>query len=103
MIHTFPPNTPFYRVTTVGRTWRDVLSGRGALYLSPAGNRYNVVLQQAAYVCDDLDVAVSEFAYYAARDWQDRLGVRVLCRTGLAGPPRESAHPSGAQPSSGRL
>ena len=74
MIHNLTPHTPFYRVTKVGRKWGDVLSGRGALYLSPAGNRYNVVLQQAAYVCDDLDVAVSEFAYYAARDWQDRLG-----------------------------
>ncbi len=74
MIHTFVPKTPFYRVTTAGRKWGDVLSGRGALYLSPVGNRYNVVFQQAAYVCDDLDVAVSEFGYYAARDWQDRLG-----------------------------
>jgi hypothetical protein len=51
-----------------------VLSSRGALYLSATGNRYNTVLQQAAYVCDDLTVAVTEFAYYAARDWQDRLG-----------------------------
>ncbi len=74
MIHPLVPNTPFYRVTTVGRRWGDVLSGRGALYLPPAGNRYNVVLQQAAYVCDDLGVAVTEFAYYAARDWQDRIG-----------------------------
>jgi hypothetical protein len=50
-----------------------VLSGRGALYLSATGNRYNTVLQQAAYVSDDLGVAVTEFAYYAGRDWQDRL------------------------------
>ena len=50
-----------------GRRWRDVLSGRGALYLSATGNRYNTVLQQAAYVSDDLRVAVTEFAYYAAR------------------------------------
>jgi hypothetical protein len=32
------------------------------------------ILQQAAYVSDDLAVAVTEFAYHAARDWQDRLG-----------------------------
>jgi hypothetical protein len=51
-----------------------VLSGRGALYLSATGNRYNTVLQQAAYVSDDLQVAVTEFAYYAARDWQDQFG-----------------------------
>jgi hypothetical protein len=74
MIHPLAPTTPFYRVTTVGRKWNDVLSGRGALYLPPAGNRYNVVLQQASYVCDDLEVAVTEFGYYAARDWQVRLG-----------------------------
>jgi hypothetical protein len=74
MIHPLPPDQSYYRVTTIGRRWPDVLSGRGALYLSATGNRYNTVLQQAAYVCDDLMVAVTEFAYYAARDWQDRLG-----------------------------
>lgn len=74
MIHNLAPNTPFYRVTRHDRKWADVLSGRGALHLFPAGNRYNVVLQQAAYECDDQDVAVSEFAYYAANDWQERLG-----------------------------
>jgi hypothetical protein len=74
MVHTLSPNQDYFRVTTLGRRWRDVLSGRGALYLPPTGNRYNVVLQRAAYVCDDLSVAVTEFAYYVARDWQTRLG-----------------------------
>jgi hypothetical protein len=59
---------------TRGYRWSDVLSGAGALYLSPSGNRYNVILQRAAYVCDELSVTVTEFAYYAARNWQDRLG-----------------------------
>jgi hypothetical protein len=54
MIHPLPPDQLYYRVTTIGRRWPDVLSGRGALYLSATGNRYNTVLQQAAYVCDDL-------------------------------------------------
>src|SRR4051812_23363468 len=84
MIHALTPNQRYYRVTTLGRRWRDVLSGRGALYLSATGNRYNAVLQQAAYVCDDLRVAVTEFAYYAARDWQDRLGNHHLLP--VAGP-----------------
>src|SRR5207253_10842624 len=35
---------------------------------------YNTVLQRAAYVCDELGVAVTEFAYYAARNWQRHLG-----------------------------
>ena len=74
MIHPLPPGQSYYRVTTVGRRWRDVLSGRGSLYLSATGNRYNAVLQQATYVTDDLAVAVTEFAYYAVRAWQDRLG-----------------------------
>ncbi len=74
MPHPLPPNHNFYRVTTRGYRWRDVLSGGGALYLNPSGNRYNVVLQRAAYVCDELSVTVIEFAYYAARNWQDRLG-----------------------------
>src|SRR5262245_10092567 len=74
MIHPLPPDQSYYRVTTLGRRWRDVLSGRGALYLSATGNRYNTVLQQAAYVSDDPAVAVTEVAYYAARDWQYRLG-----------------------------
>jgi hypothetical protein len=74
MIHPLPPDQSYYRVTTLGRRWRDVLSGRGALYLPATGNRYNAVLQQAAYVSDDLQVGVTEFAYYAAQDWQDRLG-----------------------------
>jgi hypothetical protein len=74
MIYPLPPDQSYYRVTTLGRRWRDVLSGRGALYLSATGNRYNTVLQQAAYVSDDPAVAVTEFTYHAARDWQDRLG-----------------------------
>lgn len=74
MIPPLPSDQSYYRVTTLGRRWRDVLSGKGALYLPATGNRYNTVLQQAAYVCDDLAVAVTEFAYYAARDWQDRIG-----------------------------
>jgi hypothetical protein len=47
-----------------------VLSGTGTFHLPPTGNRYKVVLQSAAYVCEELRVAVTEFAYYAARDWQ---------------------------------
>jgi hypothetical protein len=74
MIDPLPPDQSYYRVTILGRRWRDVLSGRGALYVSATGNRYNTVLQQAAYVSDDPAVAVTEFAYYAARHWQDRLG-----------------------------
>jgi hypothetical protein len=84
MIHPLPPGHSYYRVTTIGRRWRDVLSCRGALYLSATGNRYNTVLQQAAYVCDDLAVAVTESAYYAGRDWQERLGNHHLLP--VAGP-----------------
>ncbi|MGE3807453.1 MAG: RES domain-containing protein [Gemmataceae bacterium] len=73
MIQPLAANTHYYRVTTVGRKWGDVLSGKGALFLPASGNRYNVVLQQAAYVTDDLRVAVTEFAYYAALDWQLRI------------------------------
>src|SRR3954466_15105555 len=74
MIYPLPPDQSYSRVAVLGRRWRDVLSGRGALYLSATGNRYNTVLQQAAYVSDDLVVAVTEFAYYAGHAWQDRLG-----------------------------
>jgi hypothetical protein len=74
MAFLLPPNQFYYRITTRGYRWRDVLSGRGALSLSPGGNRYNVVLQRAAYVCNELGVTITEFAYYAARDWQERLG-----------------------------
>jgi hypothetical protein len=84
MIHPLPPGQSFYRVTTIGRRWRDVFSGRGALFLSATGNRYNTVLQYAAYVSDELRVAAAEFAYYVARDWQDRLGNRHLVP--VAGP-----------------
>src|SRR2546423_15311977 len=73
MVYQLPKNQEYFRVTTVGRRWRDVLSGRGALYLPPTGNRYNVVLQRAAYISDSLPVAVTEFAYYAAKDWFQRL------------------------------
>ena len=74
MTFPLPQNQQYYRITTRGYRWRDVLSGRGGLHLSPGGNRYNVVLQRAAYVSNELSVTVTEFAYYAARDWQDRLG-----------------------------
>src|SRR5947208_12742979 len=78
MIYPLPPDQSYYRVTILGRRWRDVLSGRGALYLPATGNRYNTVLQQAAYVADEPAVAVTEFAYYAARSWQEQTGAGYL-------------------------
>ena len=74
MIYSLPANQYFFRVTTAGRKWSHVLSGRGALYLTATGNRYNVILQQATYVAESLAVAVTEWAYYVARNWQDRIG-----------------------------
>ena len=74
MIYPLPANQHFFRITITGRRWRDVLSGKGAFYLPVTGNRYNVILQQATYVSDSLAVAVTEWAYYVARDWQDRIG-----------------------------
>ena len=74
MIYALSPDQSYYRVTILGRRMaRGPLRPR-SLYLSATGNRYNTVLQQAAYVCDDPAVAVTEFAYYAARNWQNRLG-----------------------------
>ncbi len=74
MIYPLSANQHFFRITKARRRWRDVLSGEGALYLRATGNRYNVILQQAAYVSDSLAVAVTEWAYYVARDWQDHIG-----------------------------
>jgi len=74
MVYPLPANQEYYRATTVGRKWRDVLSGKGSLFLSPAGNRYNVVVQRAAYISDSLEAAVTEWAYYSAKDWMKRLG-----------------------------
>ena len=79
MIYALPPHQSYYRVTILGRRWRDVLSGRGALYLSATGNRYSTVLQQAAYVADDLVVTVTEFAYYAARVGRTVSGTTTSC------------------------
>lgn len=94
MIYPLPPAQSYYRVTVLGRRWRDVLSGRGALYLLATGNRYNTVLQQAAYVSDDPTVAVTEFAYYAARDGQDRLGNHHVLP--VAGPSRATTSSGGS-------
>jgi RES domain len=73
MIHQLPARQCFFRVTRKGWKWPAVLSGRGAFHLSAAGNRYNVVLQQAAYASDSLTVAVTEWAYYLALDWHERI------------------------------
>ena len=54
------------------------------MYLPATGNRYNVILQQAAYVSDSLTVAVTEWAYYVARDLQDRIGKHAAIP--IAGP-----------------
>lgn len=78
MIDVLNPNQSFFRVTKVGFGWKDVLSGEGALFLDQEGNRYNVVLQRAVYVSADLKVAVTEFAYYSARDWHHRIGNHYL-------------------------
>lgn len=78
MIHNLPPNKSYFRVTTRRRKWQDVLSGNGALFLSRFGNRYNQIAQLTSYVSDNLEVAVTEFAYYAAIKWHYRISKYYL-------------------------
>jgi len=78
MIYHLSVNQYYFRITTLGRRWNDVLSGNGALYLTPLGNRYNVVLQRATYVAETPQIVLSEAAYYMALIWQERIGIHHL-------------------------
>jgi hypothetical protein len=53
--------------------WRSLLRGYGAYYRH--GARYNRIRQPTVYTTADPLVAISEQAFYSARDWQDRIGL----------------------------
>jgi len=66
----------FYRVTDIGRTWQDVISGIGSYYSS--GNRYNRIQQRTVYASADPLVPITESAFHQAVKWQMRVGQGFL-------------------------
>jgi hypothetical protein len=73
MFHLLPAGTLLYRVTDIGRTWQDVVSGVGSYFT--AGGRYNRVQQRTVYAATSALVAVAESAAHVALDrWQPRIG-----------------------------
>ena len=71
LIHTIPEGTWLYRVTRREVLWREILLGHRAYYRN--GARYNSIHQPAVYTTPDPIVAITEQAYYSARDWQDKI------------------------------
>lgn len=73
MFHLVPAGTRLYRVTAIGRTWQDVVSGVGSYFT--AGGRYNRVQQRTVYAATDPLVSIAENAVHVAIDhWQPRIG-----------------------------
>jgi hypothetical protein len=73
MFHLLPAGTRLYRVTDVGRTWQNVVSGVGSYFT--AGGRYNRVQRRTVYAAADPLVAIAESAVHEAIDrWQPRIG-----------------------------
>jgi len=65
--------TTLYRVTDIGRSWNDVISGNGAYYTF--GNRYNRIQQRTVYAALDPFVSLAESAAHKAIDhWQPSIG-----------------------------
>jgi hypothetical protein len=82
MLHTPPPGTPFYRVTSGGLPWTDVLSGAGAFF--SVGGRYNRVHQKTVYAAEDPLVSIAEYAFHQGVELQQSIGGGPLS----AHPPR---------------
>jgi hypothetical protein len=73
MFHLLAAGTPLYRVTAIGRTWQDVISGVGSYFT--AGGRYNRVQQRTVYAATDPLVSLAESAAHVAIDhWQPAIG-----------------------------
>jgi len=73
MYHLIPAGTHLYRVTDIGRTWQDVVSGGGSYFV--AGGRYNRVQQRTVYAATDPLVSIAENSVHVAIDrWQPRIG-----------------------------
>jgi RES domain-containing protein len=73
MFQLIAAGTRLYRVTDIGRTWQDVVSGVGSYFT--AGGRYNRVQQRTVYAATDPLVAIAESAFHVAIDrWQPRIG-----------------------------
>src|SRR6266853_2087702 len=73
MFHLVEARTRLYRVTGIGRTWHDVVSGVGSYFT--AGGRCNRVQQRTVYAAADPLVSIAENAVHVAIDrWQPRIG-----------------------------
>jgi hypothetical protein len=73
MFHLVAAGTQLYRVTAIGRTWQDVVSGVGSYFT--AGGRYNRVQQRTVYAATDPLVSLAESAVHEVIDrWQPRIG-----------------------------
>jgi hypothetical protein len=64
--------TQFYRVTDIGRTWQDVISGVGSYFSS--GGRYNRIQQRTVYASADPLVSITESGFHRAVKWQMSIG-----------------------------
>jgi RES domain len=73
MYHLIPAGTHLYRMTDIGRTWGDVVSGVGSYFV--AGGRFNRVQQRTVYAATDSLVSIAENSFHVAVDrWQPRIG-----------------------------
>ena len=94
MFHLLAAGTRLYRVTGIGRTWQDVVSGVGSYYT--AGGRYNRVQQRTVYAAADPLVSLAESAVHVIIDhWQPRIGrgpLSVQQALPAAVPPLVSEH-----------
>src|SRR5258708_8589624 len=94
MFHLVAAGTHLYRVTAIGRTWQDVVSGVGSDFT--AGGRYNRIQQRTVYAATDPLVSITESAAHMAIDhWQPRIGrgfLSVLPALPAPVPPLVSEH-----------
>jgi RES domain-containing protein len=78
MFHLLAAGTHLYRVTDIGRSWQDVVSGVGSHFA--AGGRYNRVQQRTVYAATNALVSIAETAAHVAMDrWRPRKRLRRAC------------------------
>jgi hypothetical protein len=82
---TLPQNKVYYRVEKKGRTAAQVLSGYGAFYGQRGGGRYNASRQRTVYASADALTAIAEAAFYAALEWQMKIGQQLVANQNALG------------------
>lgn len=87
MFVNLPATTFFYRITGRDIPWAKVLTGEGAFFGIPQGNRYNASRQATVYAAADPVVTLTEGAFRQGLFWHEQIGSTILSNQHVLPPP----------------